>query len=68
MVGGGLRLASRSFTRFLAAAVLRQKRFDSLPVSRMWLWRVWRSSKNPSGKLLERSLRLAHEGGAFAIG
>jgi len=33
---GLTRARSRSLTRFLAAAVLRLKRIDSLPVSRMW--------------------------------
>ena len=39
-----LRACSRALIRFLASAVLRLKRIDSLPVSTMWQWWVRRSS------------------------
>ena len=39
-----LRACSRALMRFLAAAVLRLNRIDSLPVSTMWQWCVSRSS------------------------
>lgn len=39
-----LRACSRALIYFLASAVLRLKRIDSLPVSTMWQWWVRRSS------------------------